>query len=161
MAISTSRGRIPRLPQAAEANVVAMERPHPLNGVRSAYYICERKSMKNLSWIRRWAIRFVYAKCEWASDYCIHDMGIFTDRDVAEEIARQKSKETGNLWSAKELPVNGLLPDESVRYGFYTMPASEGNEFYQKHRTRFEPIAADALKVIDQKTEQIWKSVSA
>lgn len=132
--------------------------PHPLHGLRTAYYLCERKSMRDLSWLRRWLIRLVYAKCDWASDYCIHDMGIFTDREVAEEIAQQKSIETGNLWSAKELPVNGLLPEQAVRYGFYSFPTSEADRFYQEHRTKFDAIPSDALDVIDRKVARLWES---
>lgn len=132
--------------------------PHPLHGLQSAYYLCERKSMRDLSQLRRWLIRLVYAKCEWASDYCIHDMGIFTDREVAEEVARQKSIETGNLWSVKELPVNGILPERAVRYGFYSFPTSEADKFYREHRTQFEAVPANTLDVIDRKVARVWES---
>lgn len=139
---------------AAKAEV----EPHPLHGMQSAFYICERKSMRELSWIRRWLIRLVYAKCEWASDYCIHDNGIFTDESVAAEICRQKSEETGNLWSYKALPVNGILPERAVRYGVYSFPTSEADKFYRDHRTKFDAVPANALDVIDRKVARLWES---
>lgn len=141
--------------------MVALEKTvHPLHGLRSAFYICERKSMKDLARLRRWLIRLVYAKCDWASDYCIHDMGIFTDREVAEEIARQKSEETGNLWSVKELPVNGLLPDRAVRYGFYSFPTSEADGLYRKHRTVFDAVEHQDVELVKKVAGQMDELMS-
>jgi hypothetical protein len=105
-----------------------------------------REPLSALPWLRRWLIRFVYIKCEWCSDYAVHDMGIFTDRDVAEEIAARKREETGKAWSVKELPVNGLLPDAAIQYGFYSFPDSKADHRYRNRVVKFAAIPQNDLE---------------
>lgn len=164
-AISTLPGETRGMTERTSRNMVALEKnlPHPLAGLKFAYYLCQRKSMKReLSRLRCWLIRLVYAKCDWASDYCIHDMGIFTDEDTAREVARVKSEETGNTWSVKKLPVNAVLCNEPVRYGFYSFPTSDADEFYQNHRTKFKAVLSrdlEELAVVETKLSHLQDSI--
>jgi len=103
----------------------------------------------------------VYFRCEWASDYSIEDMGIFTDRDVAESIAQQKRDETGKAWSVKELPVNGLLPDEAVRYGFYAFPGSDADARYRNRRSQLQAVETDHLDSLRQVAKKVDHLVNA
>ena len=138
---------------AAPAKVEA--RANPLVGLQVAYYLCMREPLSALSWLRQMLIRAVYFHCDWASDYAIHDMGIFTDREVAESIARQKTKETGKAWSVKELPVNGLLPEIPVRYGFYSFPGTPADYKYRNRQTEFVAVRATDLKAMEEVKTQL------
>lgn len=123
---------------------------HPLTGTRSAYYLSMREPLSSLPRWRQWLIRFVYFKCNWASNYATHDMGIFTDRGVAEEIAARKRAETGKAWSVKELPVNGLLPEAPVKYGFYSFPGTAADYQYRNRVNRFVPVQAKDLSGLER-----------
>lgn len=121
--------------------------PHPLTGIRSAYYIARRQRIEDIaSPVRRWLIRLVYFKWDWYSGASIHGQGIFTDRDVAEEIAARKCLETSEAWSVKELPVNGLLSDDAVQYGFYSFPGSKMNDKYRNRVRKFAAIPQNDLE---------------
>lgn len=105
----------------------------PLLGLPSAFHIGKRKSIKNLPRWRRWLIRTVYFKCKWGSDYSFEHMGIFTDLDVAEHVAEVlRNDNPDDIYSVKELPINAVLPDAPVKYGMYSVPASDINDKYQK-----------------------------
>jgi hypothetical protein len=95
--------------------------------------------------LRRLLIRLIYFKWDWYSGKSVHDMGIFTDREVAEDIARQKRIETGKAWSVKELPVNGLLPERAVRYGFYSFPGAKEDAKYRNRRNKFVAVPSRDL----------------
>jgi len=128
--------------------VVAVEDDlHPLTGLRSAYYIAMRQPLEDIaSPIRRFFIRLIYFKWDWNSGASIHGQGIFTDREVAEEVAARKRLETGMAWSVKELPVNGLLSEEAVQYGFYSFPGSPADARYRNRVIEFAAIPKNDLE---------------
>jgi len=138
---------------------------HPLNGLRSAYYVCMTERIEDVtSWVRRFLIRLVYFRWQWYSGAAVHDMGIFTDRDVAETVARQKRDETGKAWSVKELPVNGLLPEVPVKYGFYAFPGATADERYRNRQSRLQAVETrdlDDLKALIPKVENLITNARA
>lgn len=146
--------------------MVALEsKLHPLTGLESAYYICMKEPLETIaSPFRRFFIRLIYFRWQWYSGQSVHDMGVFTDREVAESVAAQKRTETGKEWAVKELPVNGLLPERAVRYGFYSFPGSKYDAKYRNRRTQFEAVAtADLAQVgkLKQQIDQFTASVRA
>lgn len=155
------RGQVPHIRPTQGANVVALESDlHPLIGLRSAYYICMREPLEEIaSPLRRFFIRLVYFKWDWYSGHSVHDQGIFTDRDVAEDIAKQKRAETGRAWSVKELPVNGLLCDGAVQYGFYSYPGSAKDAKYQNRKTKFVAVDSDVKALIETKLGELEECI--
>lgn len=143
--------------RSRESNVVALERDlHPLDGLRSAYYVSMGEPLDEIaSPLRRLLIRLIYFRWDWYSGQSVHDMGIFTDREVAEEIATRKRTETGKQWSVKELPVNGLLPEIPVRYGFYAFPGSDADARYRNRRIKLEVVETRDLKLVNELKNQV------
>lgn len=138
--------------------MVAEIRPHPLMGLRSAYYVAMRERIEDIAspW-RRFFIRLIYFKWDWYSGCSIHGQGIFTDYDVAEEVAMRKRLETGKAWSVKELPVNGLLPEQAVQYGFYSFPGSDANGRYRNRKVRLQAVETQDLKLVNDLKKQVDK----
>lgn len=141
-------------------SVAAELQMHPLNGLRSAYYLCMSERIEDIAspW-RRFFIRLVYFKWQWYSGGATHDMGIFTDREVAESIAKQKRDETGKAWSVKELPVNGLLPDKAVRYGFYSFPGSNADKKYRNRRVRLQAVESGDVQQLKSLMPQVERLI--
>lgn len=137
--------------------MVALEKElHPLSGLRSACYLCMSERIEDIaSPLRRFLIRWVYFKWSWYSGHAVHDMGIFTDREVAEDVARQKRDETGKAWSVKELPVNGLLGEAPVRYGFYSFPGSDADSRYRNRKVKLQAVEADDLQLVNRLKRQV------
>lgn len=137
--------------------------PHPLVGLKFAYYVNMKEPLENIAspW-RRWLILLVYFKWKWFSGSAVHDMGIFTDQDVAEEVARRKADETGMAWSVKALPVNALLPDVPVKYGFYSFPGSSRDYKYRKRPgwlQAVEPSDIQKLSALKQRVDEFAAAI--
>jgi hypothetical protein len=142
--------------------MVALEKDyHPLVGVKFAYYINMREPIEAITspW-RRFFIRLVYFKWKYFSGAAVHDMGIFTDRDVAEELAAMKRKETGMAWSVKELPVNALLPEVPVRYGFYSFPGSKYDYKYRKRTGWLHAVEPSTLQLAQELKTKVGEFAS-
>lgn len=123
--------------------------PHnadPLAGRTTVYYVSKREPISRLSFLRRWLVRFTYLRCEWASDYSVQSMGVYTDKDAALAEAQRRSEQSGDTWAVKGLPINTCLPDEPCEFGMHCVfPGSAIDRRVGRH----QGMRLDAVRVRD------------
>lgn len=107
------------MPAAAAQRAEPEHRAPLLALVERAYLVGKRRPLTDLSAEKQALIRGAYAETDWASEYSVEVLGIYTDRETAIAAAAIPG---GYI---HELPVNGSLPEETIRYRDHVFPLSD------------------------------------
>lgn len=121
----------------------------PLALVSMAYVVGYRRPLADLSPEKQEQIRKAYKDTEWASDYSIEIVGVYTSYTLA----KRALKKLGHFLISA--PVNASLPEANGRYGVQEHTVSQATKWYQEtspgmvHLPRAELAkAVDKLKTL-------------
>lgn len=124
-----------------------------LAAVEVAWLVGKRRPITDLSSEKQEQVRRAYADTEWASDYCLDVIGIYTTM----EAARAAADKPGYFFV--RLPVNAAYPDEPGRYGIQDFPASDASNWYQQTSPGFEQVERTEIERAHQLTHQVCASL--
>jgi hypothetical protein len=119
------------------------------------YYVGKRKPISELPPEQQEKIREAYRDCHWSSDYGVEAQGIYTTKELAEAACR----EHGPNWFYHALPINSLLPDETVFFRAHVFPGSGNRAMYENMAAETVAVNVSALRQRDDELRALREEV--
>jgi hypothetical protein len=122
------------------------------------YAVGRRKPITELTLEQQEKVREAYRDTQWASDYCVDLLGIYTSKQLAE----QACKERGPNYFFTKLPIDNCLGDDAV-FGDWAhqFPGSDATELYENMQSATVNMPVAQLRVLEDEATRLLEIIKA
>lgn len=148
------------VPRMAEVRDLATATNHvvllrEIEALDVLYYVGKRKPITELPPDQQEKVREAYRDCRWSSDYGIEAQGIYTSKELAEAVC----KERGPNWFYHALPINSCLPDETVMFRAHVFPGSDARAMYENLEAATKAVRVSELRALEDEIARLQKQL--
>jgi hypothetical protein len=126
-----------------------------IEALDTLYYVGKRRPISELTPEQQAKVREAYRDCHWSSDYGIEAQGVFTSKELAEAVC----KERGPNWFYHALPINSCLPDETVFFRAHVFPGSDERAMYENLEAATRAVRVSELRALQEEIDRLQKQL--
>lgn len=129
-----------------------------IRALGALYAVGKRRPITELTPEQQEKVREAYRDTHWASDYGIDLLGIFTSKELAEQVCRER----GPNYFYTKLPIDCCLTDEVV-FGEWAhqFPGSDATELYENLEAATVAVRVSDLRVIEDELQHLRQQVKS
>lgn len=127
-----------------------------IRALGALYAIGKRRPITELTPEQQEKVREAYRETNWASDYGVELLGIYTSKALAEEAC----KERGPNYFYTKLPIDACLTDEVV-FGEWAhqFPGSDVTELYENMQAATIAVRVSDLRAVEDELKRLRQQV--
>lgn len=129
-----------------------------IRALGALYAVGKRRPITELTPEQQEKVREAYRDTHWASDYGIDLLGIFTSKELADKIC----KERGPNYFYTKLPIDTCLTDEVV-FGEWAhqFPGSDATELYENLEAATVAVRVSDLRTVEDELQRLRQQVKS
>lgn len=129
-----------------------------IRALGALYAIGKRRPITELTPEQQEKVREAYRETNWASDYGVELLGIYTSKALAEEACRAR----GPNYFYTKLPIDSCLTDDVV-FGEWAhqFPGSDVTEMYENMQSATVAVRVSDLRTIEDELKRLRQQVKS
>lgn len=145
----------------AAVNEVTLLRDALVREIRALgalYAIGKRRPITELTPEQQEKVREAYRDTNWASDYGVELLGIYTSKTLAEEACKTR----GPNYFYTKLPIDSCLTDDVV-FGEWAhqFPGSDATELYENMQAATVAVRVSDLRAVEEELQRLRQQVKS